>query len=77
MTETANLHLKKPENLDLVNVADLNYNSDILDETIHQIQTEIETARGNYESLNARLDAIEQAISALDARVTALENKEE
>ena len=77
MTETTNLHLKKPENSDLVNVADFNYNSDILDETVHQIQTEIETARGNYESFNARLDAIEQAISALDARVTALENKEE
>ena len=77
MTETTNLHLKKPENSDLVNVADFNYNSDILDETVHQIQTEIETARGNYESFNARLDAIEQAISALDARVTALENKAE
>lgn len=41
MTETTNLHLKKPENLDFVNVADLNYNSDILDETIHQIQEDI------------------------------------
>lgn len=41
MTETTNLHLKKPENSDFVNVADLNYNSDILDETIHQIQEDI------------------------------------
>lgn len=77
MTETTNLHLKKPENSDLVNVSDFNSNSDILDTAVHQIQTEIETARGNYESLNARLVSIEQLIIGLDARVTALENKEE
>ena len=76
MTETANLHLKKPENSDLVNVSDFNSNSDILDTAVHQIQMEIETARGIYDSLNARLIAIEQLIIGLDDRVTALENPE-
>ena len=76
MTETTNLHLKKPDNSDLVSVSDFNSNSDILDTAVHQIQTEIETARGIYDSLNARLIAIEQLIIGLDDRVTALENPE-
>lgn len=51
-----------------------NTNSDILDEVCHNLQSEIQAARSTFASLNARLAAIEQAISDLDTRVTALEN---
>ena len=74
MTDTTYLHLKKPDSTDFVNVSDFNDNSDILDENIHSIVHEISVARDTYANLNARLSAIEQAISALDDRVTALEN---
>ena len=74
MTDTTYLHLKKPDSTDFVNVSDFNDNSDILDENIHSIVYEISVARDTYANLNARLTAIELAISALDDRVTALEN---
>ncbi len=40
MTETENLHLKKPEAADFYNVEDFNKNADILDEAVTELQRE-------------------------------------
>lgn len=73
MNNTTYLNLKKPESTDFVNVSDFNDNSDIIDETYHEIMqaisaisSEIETARSTFANLNARLDDFETRISALE-----------
>ena len=71
---TPYLNLVKPDMEDWTTYEYFNTNSDILDEVCHNLQSEIQAARSTFASLNARLAAIEQAISDLDTRVTALEN---
>ena len=43
MTETGNLHLKKPSQEDFYNVDDFNLNSDLLDAKIGDMATQLAT----------------------------------
>lgn len=55
MQTTTNLGLKKPETNEYVNVADLNYNSDVIDETVN---AKVESSGGN---LSETIITFEQA----------------
>lgn len=50
MTYTTNLNLKKPDTTDLVNVADLNDNSDAIDSAIGDVETILENLINGGES---------------------------
>ena len=50
MTYTTNLNLKKPDTTDLVDVADINYNSDTIDSAIGDVETILENLINGGES---------------------------
>ena len=55
METTTNYGLKKPAQEDFVNVDDINYNSDILDEKIAELEETAEGAAGDINSVNEKI----------------------
>ena len=58
MRLTANYSLKKPEGSDVVNIDDINYNTDIID-------TKIKSVEDNISSLGTRVSTVENKINGL------------
>ncbi|MBU5486458.1 hypothetical protein KQI86_19335 [Clostridium sp. MSJ-11] len=64
MKTTANYGLKKPDGTDVVNIDDLNYNADVIDTKIKEIDTKASNIKVPVTSVNGKTGAV--SLSAAD-----------
>ncbi|MBU5485260.1 hypothetical protein KQI86_13030 [Clostridium sp. MSJ-11] len=64
MKTTINYGLKKPEGTDVVNIEDLNYNADIIDQKIKEVDTKASNIKVPVTSVNGKTGAV--TLAAID-----------
>ncbi|WP_315117802.1 hypothetical protein [uncultured Clostridium sp.] len=67
MKTTINYGLKKPEGTDVVNIEDLNYNADIIDQKIKEVDTKASNIKVPVTSVNGKTGAVTLAASDVGA----------
>ncbi|MBU5485256.1 hypothetical protein KQI86_13010 [Clostridium sp. MSJ-11] len=71
MKTTINYGLKKPEGTDVVNIEDLNYNADVIDKKIKEVDTKASNIKVPVTSVNGKTGAVTLAVSDLGAVPTS------
>ncbi|WP_315117815.1 hypothetical protein [uncultured Clostridium sp.] len=67
MKTTINYGLKKPEGTDVVNIEDLNYNADVIDQKIKEVDTKASNIKVPVTSVNEKTGAVTLAASDVGA----------
>ncbi|MEW9096402.1 MAG: hypothetical protein AB2417_15095 [Clostridiaceae bacterium] len=67
MKTTINYGLKKPEGTDVVNIEDLNYNADVIDQKIKEVDTKASNIKVTVTSINGKTGAVALAASDVGA----------